>query len=187
MLIFKYGTMGSSKTANAIMMAYDFEHRGLKILFVKPDIECRDGVTKVKSRIGLERECILWSNFQLMSLANIDKIIVDEAHFLNEEDVEYLANISDTYDIDVICFGLRTDFQTHLFTGSKRLMELADRLEEIENTCWCGKKAIINARIDQNRNVVKEGDQILLGGDGVYVPLCRKHYNANLINGAKKF
>lgn len=187
MLIFRYGTMSSSKTANAIMTAYDFEHRGLNIIFVKPDLENRDGETIVKSRIGLERECTLWSNFKLMSVDNVDKIIVDEAHFLHAEDIDYLANISDEYNIDVICYGLKTDFQTHLFEGSKRLLELADRIEEIENTCWCGHKAIINARIDKNKNVVKDGDQIMLGGSDVYISLCRKHYNSNEINKFGKF
>lgn len=186
-LIFKYGTMGSSKTANAIMMAYDFEHKGLNILFVKPDLENRDGDNIVKSRIGLTRECTLWSSFRLMDLTPIDKIIVDEAHFLTEEDIDYLSNIVDSLDIDVICYGLRTDFQTHLFSGSKRLLEIADKIEEVENTCWCGKHAIINARIDQNRNIIKDGDQIVLGGDDVYVAVCRKHYKENIINKFGKF
>ena len=187
MLIFKYGTMGSSKTANAIMMAYDFEHKGLNILFVKPDVENRDGSTVVKSRIGLERECTLWSNFKLLPLTNIDKIIVDECHFLLEEDIDYLASIVDEFGIDIICYGLRTDFKTNLFSGAKRLMEIADKIEEIENTCWCGHKAIINARIDTNLNVVRDGDQIVLGGDDVYIALCRKHYNSNEINKYDKF
>lgn len=186
MLIFKYGTMGSSKTANAIMTAYNFEIKGLNTLFVKPDLENRDGNTIVKSRIGLTKECILWSNFKDMNLSGIDKIIIDEAHFLEEEDINYLGDIVDNFNIDIICFGLRSDFKTQLFEGSKRLFEIADKLEEIENNCWCGQKAIINARLDKNKNVVLDGDQIVLG-DSIYVPLCRKHYKLNMINKFGKF
>ena len=185
MLIFKYGTMGSSKTANAIMTAYNFETKGLKTLFVKPDLENRDGDTLVKSRIGLVRECILWSDFAEMDISDVDKIIIDECHFLKKENIDYLSDIVDIYGIDVICFGLRSDFKTNLFEGSKRLFEIADKLEEIENNCWCGQKAIINARLDKNKNVVLDGDQIVLGGDNIYVPLCRKHYKEKaLIRGA---
>ena len=112
MLIFKYGTMGSSKTANAIMTAYNFETTGLKTLFVKPDLENRDGDTLVKSRIGLVRECILWSDFAEMDISDVDKIIIDECHFLKKENIDYLSDIVDIYGIDVICFGLRSDFKT---------------------------------------------------------------------------
>lgn len=181
MLVFKYGVMGSSKTANAIMMAYDFEQKGLKILFVKPDLENRDGQDLVKSRIGLTRSCILWSNFVKLKLDCIDKIIIDECHFLKEEDIDYLANIVDTTNIDIICFGLKTDFQTKFFSGSKRLMEIADKIEEIENTCWCGKPASVNARIDINKNIIKSGKQVVLGSNDLYVPLCRKHYKENKV------
>ena len=187
MLIFKYGTMGSSKTANAIMTAYNFETKGLKTLFVKPDLENRDGDTLVKSRIGLVRECILWSDFAEMDISDVDKIIIDECHFLKKENIDYLSDIVDIYGIDVICFGLRSDFKTNLFEGSKRLFEIADKLEEIENNCWCGQKAIINARLAKNKNVVLDGDQIVLGGDNIYVPLCRKHYKENTINKFGKF
>lgn len=187
MLIFKYGTMGSSKTANAIMTAYNFETKGLNIVFVKPNLENRDGETIVKSRIGLERECVLWSDFISMNLDNINKIIIDEAHFLKKEDIDFLGKLVDTLNIDIICFGLRGDFKLELFEGSKRLFEIADKLEEIENNCWCGNKAIINARIDKNKNVIYEGEQIVLGGDELYVPLCRKHYYLNQINKYGKF
>lgn len=182
MLIFRYGTMGSSKTANAIMHAWDYEHRGLKILFVKPSMENRDGINLIKSRIGLSRECILWDTFIKKDLSKINKIIIDEAQFLTKENIDYLADLVDKLNIDIICYGLRTDFQLHFFEGSQRLFEIADKLEELETTCWCGCKAIVNARINEDGNIIKDGNQIMLGGNDKYIALCRKHYNLNQLS-----
>ncbi len=177
-LYFRYGAMGSSKTANALMVRYNYLEKGKRVALLKPDIENRDGKLKIKSRIGLEAECVLVSHFLqqfLKSPYELDVIIVDEAQFLTEKEVDNLAYIVDIFNIDVICYGLRTDFQTHLFPGSKRLFELADVIEVIPTICFCGNKANFNARII-NGKVVTEGKQVMMGGNESYVSLCRKHF-----------
>lgn len=173
-LSFRFGAMGSSKTANALMIKYNFEEKGKKAILLKPKLENRDGATKIKSRIGLESEAMYIEDF-LQDRKACDCIIVDEAQFLTKEQVEALANIVDLFDIPVICFGLKTDFQGNLFEGSKRLLELADKIEEITTICWCGRKARFNARI-VNGKIIKDGEQIQLGGNESYTSLCRKHY-----------
>ena len=183
-LYFRYGAMGSSKTANALMTRYNFIEKGKNVLLVKPDIETRDEKKKIKSRIGLEVECILWSDLQSYDdkmIKEFDVIIVDEAQFLSESDIDQLANIVDEYLIPVLCYGLRTDFTSHLFPGSKRLMEVADEIQELKTICWCGKSAGMNARIDKNGNIIRDGEQILLGANDIYVSLCRKHYKEGKI------
>ena len=183
-LFFRYGAMGSSKTANALMTRYNFIEKGKKVLLIKPDAETRDEKTKISSRIGLEADCILWSEFKQYdynSIKELDAIIVDEVQFLSENDIEQLSNIVDEYDISVFCYGLRTDFTSHLFPGSKRLMELADEIEELKTVCWCGNSANMNARIDKDGNVIREGQQILMGANDKYISLCRKHYREGKI------
>ena len=183
-LYFKYGAMGSSKTANALMTRYNFIERGKKVLLIKPDIETRDDKRKIKSRVGLEAECVLWSELQTYShekLKEFDVLIVDEAQFLLEQDIDFLARLVDCDDIPVLCYGLRTDFTSHLFPGSKRLLELADEIEELKTVCWCGAKATMNARIDEKGSVLRDGKQIMLGANDQYVSLCRKHYNQGKI------
>ncbi|WP_077611168.1 thymidine kinase [Clostridium sp. Marseille-P2415] len=183
-LYFKYGAMGSSKTANALMTRYNFMEKEKSVLLVKPDIETRDEKKKIRSRIGLEAECILWSEFQgydHKSIQEFDVIIVDEVQFLSETDIDRLADIVDQYRIPVLCYGLRTDFTSHLFPGSKRLLELADEIEELKTVCWCGNNAGMNARIDKNGNVLRDGEQILMGANDKYVSLCRKHYKEGKI------
>lgn len=178
-LYFRYGAMGSSKTANALMTRYNYLEKGKEVLLVKPDIETRDKPNKIRSRIGLEGECILWSElktYEQKRLREFDAIIVDEAQFLLEEDIDKLAYIVDEYRIPVFCYGLRTDFTSHLFPGSKRLMELADEITELKTICWCKSRACMNARIDENGRVIRNGEQILMGANDNYVSLCRKHY-----------
>lgn len=172
---FRFGAMGSSKTANALMIKYNFEEKGKKAILLKPKLENRDGATKIKSRIGLESECIYVEDY-LSNIIPCDCIIIDEAQFLTTEQVDQLVDIADNKDIPIIAFGLRTDFQSHLFEGSKRLIEVADEIEEITTICWCGKKARFNARVVDGK-IVKTGDQIQLGGNESYTALCRKHYN----------
>lgn len=183
-LYFRYGAMGSSKTANALMVRYNYLEKGKNPLLLKPAIENRDGETKIVSRIGLSAECeTIESFFGRLRCATIPKnmlkeydvIIVDESQFLKTGDIDNLARIVDECQITVICYGLRTDFTGHLFEGSKRLMEIADVIEEIPTICWCGKKAHFNARI-KNRKVVKTGELIEMGGNESYVSLCRKHF-----------
>lgn len=174
-LYFRYGAMGSSKTANAIMVRYNYQERGQKVLMVKPAMENRDGERLVKSRCGLAAECVFMEELPGMDVSGYGCVIVDEAQFLTKEQVYLLTRIVDEQNVPVIAYGLRTDFQNNLFEGSQWLLAWADTIEEVKTICWCGKKAICNARV-MNGRVVKEGDQILLGGSGQYVSLCRKHF-----------
>ena len=176
-LYYRYGAMGSSKTANAIMVQYNYMERGQKVLMLKPKLENRDGASTVKSRCGLETECRFVEDISLEDVRGYDCVIVDEAQFLSKERVQLLVRIVDELNIPVICYGLRTDFQENFFEGSMWLMAWADSIEEVKTICWCGRKAICNARVVDGR-VVKEGDQILLGGSSQYVSLCRKHFHA---------
>lgn len=177
-LYYRYGVMGSSKTANALMVNYNYEERGQKALLTKPAIDQRDGERFVASRAGLNHPCIWFHEVQAMPLEELKQyacIIVDECQFLTREEVAWLVHIVDEEHIPVICYGLRADFAGNLFPGSEALLAWADVIEEIKTICWCGKKAICNARV-VNGQVVKEGDQILLGGSSQYVSLCRKHW-----------
>ena len=174
-LYFRYGAMGSSKTANAIMVQYNYTERGQRVLMVKPRMENRDGERTVKSRCGLQTECIFAEELPEQDFQGVDCVIVDEAQFLSKAQVEYLVHIVDDLNIPVIAYGLRADFQGNFFEGSQWLMAWADTIEEVKTICWCGKKATCNARV-YNGKVVKEGDQILLGGNSRYVSLCRRHW-----------
>ena len=182
-LYFFYGAMGSSKTANALMSEYNYSERGQKALLVKPDIDTRDGENIVKSRIGLEKECILFSSLEKMDEAEIkgyNAIIVDECQFLKKEQVDFLSDIVDYYDIPVMCYGLRSDFKNELFEGSERLMAIADTISEVKTVCWCGRKAICNARYNKN-GIVRHGAQVVLGANDKYIALCRKHFKEGKI------
>lgn len=172
-LYFRYGAMGSSKTANALMVRYNYIEKGQKVILLKPSIENRDGYNIIKSRIGLSAECELVEEL-LEKIKQMEKsggkwneadvIIIDEAQFLNTEQINELARIVDEYHISVICYGLRTDFTSHLFEGAKRLIELADVIEEIPTICWCGKKAQFNARVKDGQ-IARNGEQIEMGGN----------------------
>ena len=167
--------MGSSKTANAIMVQYNYEERGQKALMVKPALENRDGRRIVASRSGLQAECVFIEELTLEEAAKYDCIIVDEAQFLTKEQVQLLVDIVDRAGVPVICYGLRADFRGNLFEGSQWLLAWADSIEEIKTVCWCGRKATYNARLSNGR-VIKEGEQVLLGGNESYIALCRKHW-----------
>ncbi len=174
-LYFRYGAMGSSKTANAIMVQYNYQERGQKVLMVKPQLDNRDGARTVLSRCGLSTECVFMEEVPGMDVSGYDCVIVDEAQFLTKEQVAHLVKIVDEMNVPVICYGLRADFQGNFFEGSQWLMAWADTIEEVKTICWCGRKATCNARV-MNGKVIKEGDQILLGGNSQYVSLCRKHW-----------
>ena len=181
-LIFRYGAMGSSKTANALMVRYNYVEKGKKVILLKPKCEDRDGAKIIKSRIGLEEPCEFAEDFlDQYSGEHYDCIIVDEVQFLSESVIDSLSDLVDEHNITVICYGLRTDFQSHLFPGAKRLMELADDIEQIKTICWCGKRAHFNARL-LNGEMVIEGEQVQLGGNESYTALCRKHYKERLIS-----
>ena len=178
-LYFKYGAMGSSKSANALMARFNYEERGQRTLLVKPQIDKRDGDHTVHSRIGLEFPCVYFHEMRAMSEEELKKnacIIVDEAQFLTREEVMYLVHLVDDCGIPVMCYGLRSDFRGELFPGSYELLVMADKLEEVKTICWCGKKATFNARFDEDGRVLKEGEQVVLGANDKYIGLCRKHW-----------
>ena len=179
-LYFKFGAMGCSKTAQALITKFNYEERNMKVLLLKPAVDTRDGATAVRSRIGLSQDAIAVSeneNLYVMyekTYSDCDVIIVDECQFLTPAQVDELADIVIDKNIPVLCFGLSTDFTTHLFPGSKRLFEVAESIAEIKSVCACGAKATVNARIDDNGKIVTEGSQVLLGGNDRYVPMCRR-------------
>ena len=174
-LYFRYGAMGSSKTANAIMVQYNYQERGQNALMLKPQLDNRDGARVVGSRSGLTAPCRFVEELDDIDVSAYDCLIVDEAQFLTKAQVQRLVDVVDDMDIPVICYGLRADFQGNLFEGSHWLMAWADTIEEIKTVCWCGRKATTNARVLGGR-VVKAGEQIVLGGNESYVALCRKHW-----------
>ena len=182
-LYFKYGAMGSSKTAQALITKFNYEERGMKVWLIKPALDDRDGKNTIKSRIGLAAESTtvekcesLTSKFNehISKFGNTDVIIADECQFFTSAHIEQLRFIVDEYDIPVLCFGLRTDFLSHLFEGSRRLFELADSIAEIKTICECGSKATVNARIDEDGKVITEGSQVMLGGNDSYVAMCHR-------------
>ncbi len=177
-LYFRYGAMGSSKTANALMVAYNYYERGKSALLVKPKLDNRDCEGVMASRIGLNQKCDFVENLSAMpedEIKSYDCIIVDEAQFCTKEQVELFVHIVDDLEVPVICYGLRTDFQRNLFPGSMWLLAWADVIEEIKTVCWCGKAATCNARFNEN-GMVTEGDQVVLGANDNYIALCRKHH-----------
>ena len=179
-LYFKYGAMGSSKTAQALVTKYNYEERNMKVLFLKPSTDTRDGSDVVRSRIGLESKAVVLTpeedayKLYAEQYRDCKAVIVDECQFLTPEQVDQLAQVTIDFDVAVLCFGLRTDFQTHFFPGSRRLMEIAESISEIKSVCDCGSKATVNARLDDNGDVVFEGDQVVLGGNDRYHAMCRK-------------
>lgn len=178
-LYFKYGAMGSSKSAQALITKFNYEERGMKVWLIKPATDNRDGLQVIKSRIGLvEMATAVSDEDSILSMYRkgnpVDVIIVDECQFLTPAQVDDLRYIVDGYRIPVLCFGLRTDFQTKLFPGSLRLFEVADSISEIKTICSCGSKAIVNARIDAEGKVVDEGDQVFIGGNESYIAMCHK-------------
>ena len=187
-LYFYYGPMGSSKTLRLLSTAYDFEEKGIQIMVLKPSLDTRDGKGIIRSRAGLSRPCLTidkdvdlykaiksYSNALAAQFESLRWVIIDECQFLTEEQVDQLSDVVDFLDINVMCYGLRTDFKSRLFPASKRLLELADDIEEVKSTCECGKnKTSINARFDKNGDIIVDGDQIMVGGDESYRAICRK-------------
>ena len=178
-LYFKYGAMGSSKTAQALITKYNYEENDMTVWLIKPATDDRDGASVVRSRIGLKAEAEsvgagadLWA---LFLARKTDVVIVDECQFLQPVQIDQLRRIVDELEIPVLCFGLRTDFQTKLFPGSQRLFELADSIQEIKTICDCGAKATVNARVVDGY-VVIEGEQVLIGGNESYIAMCHRCY-----------
>ena len=178
-LYFKYGAMGSSKSAQALITQFNYEELGMKVWLIKPSIDDRDGKNIIRSRIGLQREAqVITPEEDILetfrTIPDVDVIIADEAQFFTPAQIDQLRTIVDDEDLPVLCFGLRTDFLTHFFPGAQRLMELADSVTEIKTVCACGRKATVNARIGTDGKIVTEGGQILLGGNDSYVAMCHK-------------
>ena len=181
-LYFKYVAMGSSKTAQALITKYNYEENDLNVWLIKPSADTRDGVGTIRSRIGLQAECEviapdvdIFARFLCRQVRRCHVIIVDECQFLTPAQIDQLRAIVDEHNVPVLCFGLRTDFQTKLFPGSMRLMELADCIEEIKTMCDCGAKATVNARISDG-HIVTEGAQVVLGGNDCYIAMCHRCY-----------
>ena len=178
-LYFKYGAMGSSKSAQALITKFNYEELGMTVWLIKPGTDTRDGVDVIQSRIGLrETAHVIAPEDDIMEAYHAagrhDVIIADEAQFFTPEQIDGLRTLVDEEDLPVLCFGLRTDFLTHFFPGAQRLMELADSLTEIKTVCACGRKATVNARIDEQGHIVTEGSQVLLGGNDRYIAMCHK-------------
>lgn len=178
-LYFKYGAMGSSKSAQALITQFNYEELGMSVWLIKPSIDTRDGADIIRSRIGLQRSAQVITPEQNIveqytQAGKHDVIIADEAQFFTPEQIDQLRTLVDEENIPVLCFGLRTDFLTHFFPGARRLMELADSLTEIKTVCACGRKATVNARIDERGCVITEGAQVFLGGNDSYIAMCHK-------------
>lgn len=182
-LYFKYGAMGSSKTAQALITKYNYEENDLKVWLIKPSADTRDGIATLRSRIGLEAQVEvispdkdIFALFESTQKGKCDVIIVDECQFFTPGQIDDLRAIVDECNVPVMCFGLRTDFLTHMFPGSARLMEIADTIQEIKTICDCGAKATVNARIDGDGHIVTRGAQVVLGGNDSYIAMCHKCY-----------
>ncbi len=183
-LYFRYGAMGSSKTANAIMVRHNYLERDQRVLMLKPRLDSRDGASMVASRSGLTCECNFVEDLPAIDVTEYDCVIVDEAQFMTKQQVQELVRIVDVLNVPVIAYGLRADFRGEFFEGSLWLMAWADTIEEVKTICWCGRKATFNARIVDGK-VVKTGEQIVLGGSESYTSLCRRHWqDGNLGGGA---
>ena len=180
-LYFKYGAMGSSKTAQALITKYNYEENDMKVWLIKPSADTRDGADILRSRIGLQAAVEVMTPGRDIHEAytrehdgNCHAVIVDECQFMTEAQIDQLRAIVDDYNVPVLCFGLRTDFQTKLFPGSRRLMEVADTIQEIKTICDCSAKATVNARIDADGYIVTEGAQVVLGGNDSYIAMCHR-------------
>ena len=190
-LYFKYGAMGSSKSAQALITKFNYEELGMSVWLIKPGTDTRDGVDVIRSRIGLsEKAQVIGPEEDIIAAYRAagrhDVIIADEAQFFTPEQIDGLRTLVDEDELPVLCFGLRTDFLTHFFPGARRLMELADSLTEIKTVCACGRKATVNARIDERGRIVTEGSQVLLGGNDRYIAMCHKCWKDRIRREAKE-
>ena len=178
-LYFKYGAMGSSKSAQALITQFNYEELGMTVWLIKPSTDTRDGADIIRSRIGLQRSAQIITPEQNIleeyrKIGARSVVIADEAQFFTPEQIDQLRELVDSEDVPVLCFGLRTDFLTHFFPGARRLMELADSITEIKTVCACGRKATVNAMSDANGRIITHGAQVFLGGNDSYVAMCHK-------------
>lgn len=183
-LYYRYSTMNAGKSLELIKVAYNYEERGKNVLTLVPDINDRDGEGTVVSRTGITRPATSFGEDEnLLKLfieendkKNIDCVLLDEGQFLKKHHVLELTEIVDSFDTPVMVYGLKNDFKNDLFEGSYYLLIYADKIEEIKTICWCGRKATMVARVVDGK-FVKSGEQVVIGGNDMYVSLCRKHYN----------
>lgn len=183
-LFYKYSTMNAGKSIELIKVAYNYEERGKRVLAMVPAVDTRHGTGMITSRVGLQRDAIpIKADTNILELFlkensrhQVDCVLIDECHFLLKHHVQELAEIVDSCNVPVMAYGLKNDFRNELFEGSYYMLAYADKIEEIKTICWCGKKATMAARVVDGK-FVKEGKQILVGGNEMYVALCRKHYN----------
>ena len=189
-LYYRYGTMNAGKSIELLKVAWNYEEKNKKVLVMTSGLDDRYGKGMVRSRAGLSREAFPIEEdtniLEVFMMENyrqrIDCVLIDEAQFLKKHHVEELVEIVDSFECPVICYGLKNDFSNRLFEGSYYLLVYADKIEEIKTICWCGRKATMVARV-QDGKIVRGGEQILIGGNEMYVSLCRKHYNDGRING----
>ena len=191
-LYFIMGPMNAGKSLHLLAKAHNFEERNIPFMLLKPNIDNRDGVNVIHSRALGSKECLsvdIKTNilkFVEDEIINSRKyykwVLVDESQFLTKEQVDQLSDVVDKLGINVICYGLRSDFRGELFEGSKRLFEIADSIEELKCSCECGNKALINARFDENGNIIINGSQIEIGGNDKYISICRKCYKNKIKN-----
>ena len=179
-LYFRHGPMDSAKTLNLLAVAHNYRSQGKKVLLVKPRLDTRFGATSIASRAGLEAHADVLvdadSVLDPRDFAGVDCVLVDEAQFLSARLVEQLRELTRDPGMPVICYGLRTDFRTRLFEGSRRLLELADSIEEVKVTCqFCNRKAILNLRLQSGAPSL-QGPQVELGGHDRYAPVCYPCY-----------
>ncbi len=183
-LYYRYSTMNAGKSIELIKVAYNYEERGKRVLVLTPSVDDRFGVGVIASRIGVTREATaVYDETNILELfmkenkkCSIDCVLVDECQFLKKHHVQELVEIVDSCDVPVLAYGLKNDFKNELFEGSYYMLVYADKIEEIKTICWCGRKATMVARIVDGK-FVKTGEQIVVGGNDMYISLCRKHYN----------
>ena len=183
-LYYRYSTMNAGKSAEVIKVAYNYEERGKRVLTLTSSVDDRYGLGIITSRIGIQREALIVNEntniLELFMMENAKEdiacVLIDECQFLKKHHVEELVEIVDSCNVPVLAYGLKNDFRNELFEGSYYLLVYADKIEEIKTICWCGRKATMVARV-VNDELVKTGEQIMIGGNDMYVSLCRKHYN----------
>jgi len=183
-LYFCYSSMNAGKSTLLLQASYNYNERGMETLILVSAIDTRTRKGEITSRIGIKREAEIFDAeddvFELLKDRtqgrNIACIFIDEAQWMSDDQIWQLARVVDELSIPVMCYGLRTDFQGKLFPGSAGLLAIADELREVRTICWCGKKATMVVRLDENGRPLEEGEQIVVGGNDKYVSLCRKHW-----------
>ena len=193
-LFFRYGSMNSGKTVEILKVAHNYEEENKKVIIMTSGVDDRDGVGCISSRIGLKRPAVpIFEDTDILEYVSqkaynetIACVLVDEAQFLKKKHIIQLTKIVDQLNIPVMTFGLKNDFRNELFEGSQYLLLYADKIEEMKTICWfCDRKATMNLRI-QNERPVYTGDQIMIGGNESYYPVCRRHYFAPPLDEIKR-